>query len=165
MTEKTKNLIKEQIEFIPKEAQEVMNTFNWEGMSEEIGKKYLLNEGDRNDLQIEVGLVLVGLEFQELLATNIEQSLNIDKDKAEKISEEADQKIFKPMYNKLTENIKKTLKIRNIHWQQNLNFILSGGDYTAFIERIENEKKDELLKPNESFNPSKLDDLKSKFTI
>ena len=141
MTEKTKNLIKEQIEFIPKEAQEVMNTFNWEGMSEEIGKKYLLNEGDRNDLQIEVGLVLVGLEFQELLATNIEQSLNIDKDKAEKISEEADQKIFKPMYNKLTENIKKTLKIRNIHWQQNLNFILSGGDYTAFIERIENEKK------------------------
>ena len=76
------------------------------------------------------------------------------------------------MFDKLTENIKKDLKNKSIHWQQNLNFILSGGDYTAFIRRPENPTRsapDATMTGGQNgddiFNPSKLDDLKSKFTI
>ena len=45
------------------------------------------------------------------------------------------EKIFTPIANILTENIKNNIKNKNPNWQQSVNFILSGGDYTAFIER------------------------------
>ena len=160
-SEKTKG----EMALLPKEKQEVINSLNWEKTIEEIGKNHNLLEDEIEVLKEEVKLILVNNEYRYFISLNLQENTNIKKDEAEKIAKEVEEKIFTPMMNKLNENIKKTLKIRNIHWQQNLNFILSGGDYTAFIERVENEKKDELPNPNESFNPSKLDDLKSKFTI
>ena len=160
-SEKTKG----EMALLPKGKQEVINSLNWEKTIEEIGKNHNLLEDEIEVLKEEVKLILVNNEYRYFISLNLQENTNIKKDEAEKIAKEVEEKIFTPMMNKLNENIKKTLKIRNIHWQQNLNFILSGGDYTAFIERVENEKKDELPNPNESFNPSKLDDLKSKFTI
>jgi hypothetical protein len=153
------------IALLPKEKQELINNFGWEKIAEEIGKNHNLSEDEISVLKKEVTLILIDFRDFSFLAINIEDYAGINKNEAEKIAEEINQKIFKPMMNKLNENIKKTLKDRNIHWQQNLDFILSGGDYTAFIRRVENEMKDELPKNNDTFNPSKLDDLKSKFTI
>ena len=164
MTEKLKQDLKKQMIFIPKESQEVISAFGWEKISEEIGKKYFLTDDDINMLQADIGCVLVGLEGQNELAFNIEDDVGTSKNSAEKIANEVVEKIFKPIYETLSENIKNNLKNRNIHWQQNLDFILSGGDYTAFIRRVEKENEgQDSLKNN--FNPSKLDDLKSKFTI
>lgn len=164
MNIKIQNIINEELAVLPKELKDIINIFEWDSLVEEIGKKHNLTPYKIFTLQIETALVLIGLVAPNLYIENIEQKVGVNQEEAKKITMETNQKIFTPMMNKLNETIKNNLPNRNIHWQQNLNFILSGGDYTAFIKRIE-ETKDEIPKPNESFNPSKMDDLKSKFTI
>ena len=164
MTEKLKQTTKKELTTTPNDWQEVVNTLDWGTVSEGIGKKYFFSEDEINNLQVEIMLVLTGIEEIADLKVNIENNLIVSESNAEKITNELLEKIFKPITDKLTENIKKSLPNRNIHWQQNLDFILSGGDYTAFIRRVEKENEgQDSLKNN--FNPSKLDDLKSKFTI
>lgn len=133
MTEKLKQIIKEEVMKLPKEAQEAINTFDWVKVSEEVGKKYLLNESEINYFQIEIWLVLIGFTDLNFFATNVENKVGTTKDEAIKIAEEAVQKIFIPIYNNLEENIKKNLRNKNPSPEQTLNFILSGGDYSAFI--------------------------------
>lgn len=158
--------IKAEISLLPKEEQEMVNGFGWEKITAEIGKNYKLTEDEINALKIEIILIIAEFADKGLFELNIEDRIGTNEDTSKKIAEEIDQKIFKPMYDKLTENIKKTLKIRSIHWQQNLNFILSGGDYTAFIRRVESRSIGQNISDvKKEFNPSKLDDLKSKFTI
>jgi hypothetical protein len=132
MTEKLKQIIKEEMVKLPKEAQEAINAFDWEKISEEIGQKYLLNEAEINDFQVETFLVLIGLEYPDSYANNIENEVGTSAEEAEKIADEAEEKIFTPIYNTLEENIKKSSQGKN-HWQQNLDFVLSGGDYSAFL--------------------------------
>ncbi len=160
--------IKGEISLLPKEKQEVINNFGWEKIAEEIGKGHNFSEDEIDMLKQEIDFVLIDLRDSSFFAINIEDDTEINEQEATKIAEEVNQKIFKPMVEKLNEIIKKDLKNRNIHWQQNLDFILSGGDYTAFIRRVENPASTEAsageAKGN-NFNPSKLDDLKSKFTI
>ncbi len=163
MNQELKKTIEEKLTTRPKEIRETILSFNWAEIVEEIGKNNLLNtEEEISILQLETSLVLLGLtdNFEE----NIASKLGISPELANKISIEVFKKVFIPITNKINETIKNSLPNRSIHWQQNLNFILSGGDYTAFIKRVE-EKKDEIPETNENFNPSKLDDLKSKFTI
>ena len=61
--------------------------------------------------------------------------MGTSKDEAEKIAEEINQKIFMPIYYSLTENIKKNMQNKKLDWKQNLNFVLSGGDYFVFINQ------------------------------
>jgi len=134
MTEKLKNIIKEEMAKLPKENQEAINTFDWVNIAEEIGKKYLLDESEINDLQVETLLILIGLEDPDLYANNIENNVGTSKDEANKIAEEVIQKIFVPINGILIEDIKKSGKSKNPNTEQTLNFILSGGDYSSFLE-------------------------------
>ena len=134
MTEKLKQTIKEEIMKLPKEAQEAINSLDWTKVAEEIGKKHLLTESEVNDLQVEILLVLVGLESGYSYPLKIENEVGTSREEAEKIAEEANQKIFTPIYNILEENIKKNLPNKKSTPEQNLNFILSGGDYSVFME-------------------------------
>ncbi len=134
MKEKTQQTIKEQIKFLPLKMQEVVNLSNWENITEEIGKKYLLEDSELNNLKIEVALVLVALEDQDSFVWNVESKVGTTKEEAQIISNELDQKLFKPMVEKLNKNIKSDLKNKKITLQQNLDFILSGGDYSVFLE-------------------------------
>lgn len=138
MTDKLKQTIQEETMKLPKEAQEAINSLDWVKMAEEIGKKFLLSESEINDFQVETLLVLVGIEDGNYYAQNIENNVGTSKDEAEKIAEEALQKIFTPINDILIENIKKSPKSRNPNWQQSLDFILSGGDYSAFMEQKNN---------------------------
>lgn len=166
MTDKFKQTIKEEMTTLPKESQEVINTFDWAKVSGEIGKIHFLDESEINDLQVLTGLILVGIGDSDLLAKDIEEYVGTSRNEAEKISEEITEKIFMPIVKNLKDKIKTTMKDRVTHWQQNLDFILSGGDYTAFIRRVEPDKKDEIPKGGyQNLGPSKMDDLKSKFTI
>jgi len=119
---------------LSKEAQEAINAFGWEKISEEIGEKYLLDKDEIETFQLETASFLLGLVDEESYPMNIEEEVGTSKDEAEKIADEVFQKIFTPISNQIEENIKKNLQNKRLNHEQNLNFILSGGDYSAFVE-------------------------------
>lgn len=138
MTEKLKQIIKDELVKLPKESQEVINTFDWGTISEDIGKKYLLNENEINGLQVEIALVLLGIVEEDSLSLNIESRVGTSKNEAIKIIEETNQKIFNPMLEKIEEITKNKARTQNPNWNQRVDFIISGGDYSVFIEKTEN---------------------------
>jgi hypothetical protein len=167
MTEKLKQKIKEEMVFLPKEFQNAINAIDWGTISEEIGKKYLLDADEIHSLQVLVGLVLVGLTAVELCAQSIEDNIPISKEESIKIANEAIEKIFQPVANIFKENVKKNIDEKKITWEQNINFIISGGDYTVFLEKEKLSEKmlDTPVQEKTPMNYSKIEDLKNKFTI
>lgn len=141
MTDKLKQIIKEELEKLPKEKREVIDSFDWIKISEEIGRKYLLDESEINDFQVETFLILIGLEDPDLYANNIENNVGTSKNEAKKMAEEVLQKIFIPITDTLVENIKKSEKTKDPKWDQNLNFILSGGNYHSFMSPTADDYK------------------------
>src|SRR3990167_3531002 len=97
MTEKLKEIIKEEVMKLPKEMQEAMNALDWASITEEIGKKYLLNEDEINDLQAETLTVLIGLTDPDLYAIDIENEIGTTKEDAKKIVDEVSEKVFTPI--------------------------------------------------------------------
>ena len=169
MTENLKQLIKEQLKLLPKELQEVIDSSEWIKISEEIGKKNLFNDEEINKLQAEIGIVMTGLEEQNLLALHLENQIGLSNGEAQKISEEVVLQIFNPIIKKLSENIKNNLENKKITWEQNLDFVLSGGNYSMFL----NAEKNENITSVETNSKSKEDmlinflknDDKEKFNI
>ena len=135
MTEKLKQTIENELIKSPKEIRDVINDSNWEIISEEIGRNSSLNESEINNLQAEIALFLLGLNYTGSLALDIENNVEVSKEEAEKITKEVENKILVPLYSKLQENIKINLKNKDSNYVQRLNFILSGGNYAAFLER------------------------------
>jgi hypothetical protein len=133
MTEKLQQVIKRELGKLPKESQEAIGILNWAGIVEEIGKKYSLNESEINDLQVQTLLVLIGLTDSDYYPQNVENEVGTSKEEAGKIAKEVLEKIFTPIGNIMLENIKKSDKVKNGKSEQNLDFILSGGDYSAFV--------------------------------
>jgi cobalamin biosynthesis protein CbiD len=142
MTEKLKQIIKEEVGKLSKEAQEAINAFDWAGIVEKIGAKYLLNESEINDLQVETLLVMLSMTSMEFYEINIENHVGTTRDEAAQIVREVVSEIFNPILNTIQENIKKNLKNRNVTAVQNMNFILSGGDYSVFLEEASNNNSD-----------------------
>ena len=97
MTEKTKKIIKDQMNIFPKELQEAINSIAWEKISEEVGVKYLLDKEETSVLQIITGLAVVGISNVELLTDSIEEEIGMSSDEAQKISNELNEKIFNPI--------------------------------------------------------------------
>ncbi len=135
MIEKLKQTIEEELAQLPKEMQEAINALDWVKVTEEIGKKNNLDEEEISDFQLETLLVLIGVVDPEFYAINIENHVNTTKDEAKNIAMEAFAKIFTPIKNTLEENIRNNLKNKNPSWKQNVNFALSGGDYSSFMEK------------------------------
>lgn len=134
MTEELKQKIKEGLVKLPKEAQEVMNAFDWVKISEEIGKKNLLDDNEVNIIQNEIGLILIEANRPDMLTINIENNVGTSKNEAIKIGEEISEKIFKPMFGKMQLIVKDSMSSKNPKWDKRINFILSGGDYSNFLE-------------------------------
>lgn len=181
MTDKLKQIIKEETEKLPKENQKIINTFDWVDIIDSIGKKYEISEDQINDLQIETLLVLIGLEEMTSYSSNLEYEVCISKEKLEKIVNEVLEKIFTPIANKISEKIKEEIKTKNPNWEQNVSFILSGGDYSVFVATpppLSGEDRGEVINsphPNPlpkgeggsipTQPPKKITDIKSRFTI
>jgi hypothetical protein len=166
MTDKLKQIIKDEFEKLPPETGEILRTFGWEQISEDIGKNHVLSEVELNDFQVETLLVLLGLEYSEDYSDNIENSIGLSKNEAKKIAEEVFQKIFIPINDLLVEKIKKSGQIRNQKWDKNLNFILSGGDYSSFVEpRQSKETLEETSKEAQQQNLEKTLGTKNKLVI
>ena len=145
MTEELKKTIKKEIAELPKEGQEAIGAVDWVKIAEEVGKKFLLDEDEIEDFQLETLLVLIGVTDPEFYAVNIENHVDVTKDKSAEMAKEAFQKIFTPIRKALEENIKKNLKDKNPNWQQSVDFILSGGNYSALLgEPREGHPKDKI---------------------
>jgi hypothetical protein len=135
MTERLKQTIKDEMEKLAEENREAINAVDWVKITEEIGKNFLLEEDQVTNLQTETFLVLASLEEPSSYKTNIENEICVSEKKAKQIAEEVFEKIFNPIKNLLKENYKKTAKKENASPEQNLDFILSGGNYSAFVKR------------------------------
>lgn len=134
MIDKTKKIIEDNLKKLPKEIGGAINSCNWEKISEEIGKNFNLSENEITDLQIEVACVLLGITEEELLPLNIENNVGLSKEESAKISNEVEKKIITPVFNKAETLIKEKIKYQNPTWDQNINFITSGGNYFSFIK-------------------------------
>lgn len=143
MTDKLKQTIKEELGKLPKTSQDAINSLNWVEITEAIGKKHALDESEVNALQVETLLALTGITDATLYVNNLENQMGLTKDMAEQIGNEVLEKIFNPIVNVMTENIKKDIKNRNPDWKQSINFIISGGNYAALMDtaQIEELKK------------------------
>lgn len=135
MINNLKQIIKEELIKLPKESQEVINNFGWEKTSEEISKMYSFNEDQINKLQAEIFMVMSGIIEEELFPLHIENRIGTSKGEAKKIAEEINQKIFIPMLEKRDKLIKEALQTQKQSWDKTINFIISGGDYSVFIEK------------------------------
>ncbi len=135
MTEKLKQVIKREMDGLPKENQEAIALVDWIKITEEIGKKYLFNESDLNDFQTQTLLVLIGVEDADFYSQNIENEVGTNKKTADQIAEEVLQKIFNPIGKALVDNLKKIALSKDANHEQNIGFILSGGNYSAFAEK------------------------------
>lgn len=133
MTEELKQIFKEELIKLPREAQEAINNFAWGKITEEIGKKHSLSESEINKLQAEVAIILVGVESQDLFQENIENNLRLSKENSEKIREEVFQKIFESVRDIAEEKVKNNLKGKEMSWKQSVDFIISGGKYSSLI--------------------------------
>lgn len=140
LSEKSKNLIREEMLSLPKEMQDAISSLDWERVSEEIGKKYLLDGDEIETFQLETACFLLGLTSEDFYIGNIEIEVGTSKEEAVKISEEVIQKIFTPIYSNFEEKLKNDLPNKSVNWQQNLDFVLSGGNYSAFVNDREATK-------------------------
>lgn len=133
MIEKLKQRTIDELAKLPKEIQESINSLDWSSLSETIGKKYLPDEREIDELQAEILLVLIGIEKLDDIKTNIEININTTSMVATQIGDEIIKQIFKPIANSMELSIKNKLKTHNPKWDQTVNFIVSGGDYSSFI--------------------------------
>lgn len=134
MTEELKQTIEKEVKELPKEWREAINSVNWTKISEDIAKKFSVETERTDNFQLETLLVLIGATDPEFYAINIENQIGITKDMSENIAKEVSQKIFKPIYEALKQKTIAGLKEKNPTWKQNVDFILSGGDYNFFLE-------------------------------
>lgn len=132
MTEKLQQKTKEEIAKLPKLNQEAINSVDWGKITSEIGGKYSLSDSEINDFQIETLFVLVGLASFDLYTSNVE-NIGMTHIEAESIVKEVFEKILTPIANKMETSVKNNLKTHDPKWDQRVNFIISGGDYSNFI--------------------------------
>ncbi len=128
--EKLKNAITEEMIKLPKDSQRAISSFDWLGEAEKIAKANNLLDEEINDFQTETALVLIGLVNPDYYAQNIENNVGTSKDEAEKIANEALEKIFMPIAKKREEIIKENIKNSPPTWDKYMQFVLAGGDYS-----------------------------------
>jgi hypothetical protein len=133
MTDKLKQIVIEELAKVSPEQQGAINSLPWADISEEISKKYSLDESTLNDLQTETFLVLIGLEEPFDFSLNLGNNAGLESGTCEKIGQEIEERIFIPINDALIEKIKESDRAKASAWHQNVNFILSGGNYGAFM--------------------------------
>ena len=133
MTEKLKQKITEEFKKLSKERLDAINSINWEEKTEEIANTFSLTGEELDNLQIETFLVFINVTDLALFKENIENNIGLTDDMAKKISVLAFEKIFTPIAKAMEQSVKNTMKSKNISWEETIDFITSGGDYSAFI--------------------------------
>lgn len=118
MNTKTQNIIKEEMTKLPERTQKSINSIDWVNISENIGKKYLLNDEQINNLQLETFLVLIGLVNEDKYIENLKKYIKLDENKILTLEKDVVEKIITPVINYYKNS-------NNSELQKTLDFILS----------------------------------------
>lgn len=132
---KNNDNIKQELLKLPIENQEVINDSNWEKITEEIGKIYFLTEDEISKLQTEVGITILGFGNFDLFVSNIESNIDLTNEESKKIAEEVLEKIFTPVAEKIKSSIVNKVDLNSVGWDKSIDFIVSGGDYSVFLDK------------------------------
>jgi hypothetical protein len=136
MTEQLQKIVTEELVKLPEEIQGAINSVDWAEISKRVGLMSLLTDVEVNKLQTEVFLILISFEPLNTFKMNLENHVGITESEADKINAELIEKVFNPVKAKLKENIEKSGRVKGATWKQNINFIVSGGNYAAFLDEI-----------------------------
>lgn len=128
-----KNNIEEEISKLPEIKREVISSFDWIQIVEQAGKIFNLDQEKTLLLKIETGLVLLGDSYLEAYEAYIEENLELSTDLAKKINKYITDNIFSVIVNKIDEKLKTSGISRSASWKQTIGFIISGGDYSKFL--------------------------------
>ena len=126
MDEKTIKMIKERFNTLPQMIQEVILSSNYEETLIEIGKQYGLNVKQLGMLNRETTLTMMGSTPIKDFETELTRELNVEKTKGKQIAKDVNEKIFLKIQELL--EIMNTPAEEKPDWQQNLDFVLSGGN-------------------------------------
>lgn len=176
MDPEIEKIIEKQMEKLPGEVKQLFAGEELKNKITNIGTKNRLSIEELGTLQLEIYLVLLGLIHPDNFPITLSENLKIEKTKLDQIINEVNEQVFRDIREKLKEAYEKTNGIlydtgiipENPDWQQNLNFILSGGDYVAFLEERNDKnspQKGNMPKSNIPVNPKRMTDLRDKFTI
>jgi hypothetical protein len=151
-----KENIKGEMLLLPKETQEVINSFKFREIFTEISKAHKFSDEEAKKLETETILILLGLVDSKLYAQNIENNIGTSEQAAKDIEKEISERIFNPICEKVVEKVRQNIQYNKMDWKQTVNFIVSGGNYSIFIEQKN--------KPNIVTNPPSVN-IKNNFTI
>jgi hypothetical protein len=171
MNPETENIIKEQMKILPKEVINILADPAWSEKVLTIGRKNGLTEEQSQTLLLETNLVLLGLVHPDEYADELKNRLKIDEMKADNIVSDINREILSGVREKLIamfasqeqsfieEGKKRAL---NADWQQNLDFVLSGGDYSVFLENARTQDSDNTQKADKLIGTSNILETKRK---
>ena len=132
MEKNFKKIMQEEIAKLSTNKQEAINSIDWETITREIGKKNLLEEEEIDRLQKETGLFLLGITDGDTYKFRLEDFL-VSIKTTEDITNEMLEKIFLPITTKMEVSIKNEMATKKPKWDQTVRFIISGGDYSVFL--------------------------------
>ena len=170
---------------LPLDAQNMFSSMKWLETLKVISIKYALNDKQIETLGTETTLVLLGIIHPEDYEETLVNELDLSIESVEKIFIEINESVLKPIRRELTRIfIENTENELMPNWNQNVDFILSGGDYAVFAEQNspleespaggggQNSSTPSLRATPQEGNGNqilgtarKLEDIKSKFTI
>jgi hypothetical protein len=168
MDPEIEKIIKEQMEKLPIEVKKLFTDSSLGEKIINIGKKNGLNEGQLAILQTETNLVMLGLVHPDEYSDELKSHLNINDIRADNITNDINTEIMSGIREKIKETYEKTEESLETEpdWKQNLDFVLSGGDYSSFIERRDAETStspaDNVPKTNVPIKPGKMDPVRSR---
>ncbi|MFA6177762.1 MAG: hypothetical protein WC694_02615 [Candidatus Paceibacterota bacterium] len=121
---------------LPPKVQEIFSSMKWLETLKQISLKYNLNNTQQETLGTETTLLLLGIIHLDEYQKNLWTELNLSEEFMDNIFKEINDSIINTIRPKLFEVFEKNVKSgisEKADWQQNINFILSGGDYSAFL--------------------------------
>ncbi|MCX6754574.1 MAG: hypothetical protein NTU81_01965 [Candidatus Nomurabacteria bacterium] len=134
MNEITKQKILDEIIKLPKIKQVAINSVDWIKKTDEISNQFGLIDEENERIQIEIGLILSGLTDIEDFDYILQNEVGLSEEITKKIIAEIYKNVFDPILSIISNDIKNNIEFTKTPWDQTINFIISGGDYSYFIK-------------------------------
>ncbi|MES2416352.1 MAG: hypothetical protein V4504_01495 [Patescibacteria group bacterium] len=141
---------------LPKEAQEVFSSMKWMETLKMIIKKYSLTQEQENIIGTETTLVLLGIIHVDEYKNILKNEISLSEETKEKIIQEINDTILKPIQNELIDTFKKNDSETNeaidlIDWKQAILDIKT--KYNFNLEQLEELERETKLIFSGSTNP------------
>lgn len=92
-----KAITEEQLQKLPPEVADAIGSIPWRERVGQIAAIHLLSEEETAALEVEVGIVVLGIEPSDQFPENVSENIGLSNEIVEKITEEIDEQIIKPI--------------------------------------------------------------------